>query len=124
MEVNPKEHVKAITLRSRKVLAQDQVSREENPVPIDTGDENSEREKKEGDIQNQNLVSLPKSRPASRTLGDYQAMQHSIEKSVIKLLFPHFHSPRDTGKGLRISNLFNFYIYLKNYILTFLLQRP
>jgi len=38
----PKEHVKAITLISEKVLAQDQVSREENPTPTGTVDENSE----------------------------------------------------------------------------------
>ena len=39
-EVNPKEYVMKITLRSEKVLAQDQVSREENPTPTDTGGEN------------------------------------------------------------------------------------
>jgi len=51
-EVNPKEHVKVITLRREKVLAQDQVSREENFVLTVTGDENSEK-KGAGDIQNQ-----------------------------------------------------------------------
>ena len=56
-EVNPKEHVMAITLRSEKVVAQDQVSREENITPTDTGDENSEKERKAGDIQSQNSVS-------------------------------------------------------------------
>ena len=49
-EVNPKEHVKSIMLRSEKVLAQDQVSREENLTPTDTGDENSEKKMKAGDI--------------------------------------------------------------------------
>ena len=43
-EVNPKEHVKAIMLRSGKVLAQDQVSREKNPASTDIRDENSEQE--------------------------------------------------------------------------------
>jgi len=64
-EVNLKEHVKTITLRSRKVLAQDQVSREENFAPTDTGDENLEKENKAGDIQSQNSASQPKSRPDS-----------------------------------------------------------
>jgi len=41
-EVNLKEHVKTITLRSEKVLAQNQVSREENLAPTDTGDKKSE----------------------------------------------------------------------------------
>jgi len=50
-EVNPKKYVKAITLRSEKVLAKDQVSREENLTPTGTGDENSEKEMKTGDIQ-------------------------------------------------------------------------
>ena len=49
-EVNPKEHVKAITLRREKVLAQDQVFREENPTPTDTEDKNSKKEKEEGDV--------------------------------------------------------------------------
>ena len=49
-EVDPKEQVKAITLRSEKILTQDQVSREENFASIDTGDENSEKEMKAGDI--------------------------------------------------------------------------
>ena len=53
-EVNPKEHVKTITLRSGKALAQDQVSREENLAPRDIGDKNSEKEMKAGDIQSQN----------------------------------------------------------------------
>jgi len=107
-EVNPKEHVKAITLRSGKALAQDQVSREENLTSTDTGDENSEKERKAEDIQSQNSVSQPKLRPRSRTLGDSQALQGPTEKSVIKPYVPHFHSPRNTSKGLQISSLFNF----------------
>ena len=69
-EVNPKEHIKAITLRSEKVLTYDQVSKEENPAQTDTGDENVEKEKKARDIQSQNLASQLKSQPGSRTLGD------------------------------------------------------
>ena len=73
-EVNPKEHVKAITLKSEKVLAQDQVSREENLAPTDTGDKNSEKERKAGDIQSQNSASQLKSQPGSRTLRDSQTL--------------------------------------------------
>ena len=73
-EVNPKEHIKAITLRNGKILAQDQVSREENPFPTDKGDENSEEEKEAEDIQRQSSASKSKSWPGSRTLADSQAL--------------------------------------------------
>ena len=75
-------------LRSGKVLAQDQVSREENPAPTDTEDENSEKEKKAGDIQSQNSASQPKSRPDNQTLGDSQALQGPTEKSIINSYVP------------------------------------
>ena len=56
-EINSKEHVKAIMLRSKKVLAQDQVYRKEIPAPPDSGDENSEQEKETGDLQSQSSAS-------------------------------------------------------------------
>ena len=99
-------------LRSGKVLAKDQVSREENPAPTDTGDENSEKEKKAGDIQSQNLASQPKSQPGSRTLGDSQALQGHTKKSVIKpyippLPFPQKPKQRITDKKfVHILNMF------------------
>jgi len=47
-------------LRSEKVLAQDRVSKEENLTPTDIGYEDSEKEKKAGDIQSQSSASQPK----------------------------------------------------------------
>ena len=64
-EVNSKEYVKAIMLRSGKVLAHDQVPREENFVPTDTRDENSEKDKKAGDIQSQSSANRLKYRLGS-----------------------------------------------------------
>ena len=49
-------------LRSEKVLAQDQVSREEKPTPTDIIDENSEQEKEAGDVQSLSLATQLKSR--------------------------------------------------------------
>ena len=70
MEVNPKEHVKTIALRSEKVLVQNQVSREENPTSTDTADENSEQKKETRDVQSQSSATQSKSRPGSRTMED------------------------------------------------------
>jgi len=62
MEVNPKEHVKAITLRSENVLAQDKVVREEKLTPTYIVNKNSEHEKEAGDVQSQSSAAQPKSR--------------------------------------------------------------
>jgi len=99
-------------LRSEKVLARDQVLREENLASTDIGDENSEKEKKTGDIQSQSSASQPKSRPGSWTLEDSQALQGSTEKSVIKpyvppFTFPQKHKQKATDKQfVQFLNMF------------------
>ena len=84
MEVNPKENVKVITLKSEKVLARAKLPERKNLAPTETGDENSKKEKEAGDIQSQSSASRPKSLPGSRTLEDSQTLQGPTEKSVIK----------------------------------------
>ena len=108
MEVNPKEHVKAIMLRSENVLAQDKVVREEKLTPTYTVNKNSEQKKEAGDVQSQSSASQPK---LGQVAGLWEILRlcKVLQRSQLSShMFPHFHSPRNTSKKLQISSLFNF----------------
>ena len=107
-EVNPKEHIKAITLRSEKVLEQDQVSREENLLQ-QTLEMKTEKKKRRHEIYRAKI------RPASQNFGQVVELWEILRlckvlqrSQLSSHMFPHFQSPRNTSKRLQISSLFNF----------------